>query len=85
MSEIFNLGNIDYNLRSKTGLKQAEAYLQIVDWGIGGGRVAGADPDYIRLCKCWSYIFSGKIIKKYRNTHFLHQIVVFFSSADRKD
>ena len=49
------------------------------------GPFPGADPDYIHLCKCWSYIFSGKIIKKYRNTHFLHQIIVFFSSTDRKD
>ena len=45
----------------------------------------GADPNYIHLCECWSHIFSGKIFKKYRNTHFLHQIIVFFSSADRKD
>ena len=40
------------------------------------------DPDYIHLCKCWSHICSGK---KYRNTHFLLQIILFFSSADRKD
>ena len=25
---------------------------------------AGVDPDYIHLCKCWSHICSGKVIKK---------------------
>ena len=45
----------------------------------------GADPEYIHLCKCWSHICGGKIIKKYRYTYFLHQIIFFFSSADRKD
>ena len=45
----------------------------------------GADLDYIHLCKCWSHICSGKVIKKYRNTRFLLQIILFFSSADRKD
>ena len=44
---------------------------------------SGADPDYIHLCKCWSQICSGKVIKKYRNTRFLPLIILFFSSADR--
>ena len=45
----------------------------------------GEDPEYIHLCKSWSHICSGKVIKKYRNTRFLLQIILFFSSADRKD
>ena len=35
------------------------------------------DLDYIYLWKCWSYICSSKIIKKYWNIHFLHQIILF--------
>ena len=44
-----------------------------------------ANPGCIHLRKCWSYICTGKIIKKYWNTHFVHQIIFFFSSADRKE
>ena len=41
--------------------------------------VSAADPDYIHFCKCSSHIYSDKIIKKYRNTRFLLQIILFFS------
>ena len=45
----------------------------------------GAGPDCIHLCKYWSHICSGEVIKKYWNTRFLLQIILFFSSADQKD
>ena len=65
---------------SKKNAKKKTRYESQVE-----NKLAGTDLDYIHLCKCWSHIFGGKIIKKYRNTHFLHKIIVFFSSADRRD
>ena len=54
-------------------------YRYLVGWN------TGENPDYIHLCKCWSHICSGKVIKKSRNTRFLLQIILFFPSADWKD
>ena len=42
--------------------------------------ISGADPDYIQLCKCWSHICSGEVIKKKLEYPFspTNYFIVFF-------
>ena len=40
--------------------------------------IARVGPGYIHLCKCWSLICSGKVIKKYRNTWFSYKLFYSF-------
>ena len=51
----------------------------------GNSCIAGAHPDYIHLCKCWSHIFSGKIIKKIQECPFSppNYCLLFFCQLKR--
>ena len=59
----------------------AEFHVTISALFLSSRITSGVDPDYIHS----SHVCSGKVIKKYRNSRFLLQIILFFFSADRKD
>ena len=47
--------------------------------------ISGADPDYIHLCKYWSHIYSGKVLKKIPEYSFspTNYFIVFFRRSKR--
>ena len=47
--------------------------------------ISGADPDYIHLCKYWSHICSGKVLKKIPEYSFspTNYFIVFFRRSKR--
>ena len=53
------------NIYNRNLRNDARSMFKVREIEVGGGWVvAGAYPDYIHLCKCWSHIFSDKKLLK---------------------
>ena len=55
---------VSYNIYNRNLRNDARSMFKVREIEVGGRGGAGAYPDYIHLCKCWSHIFSGKKLLK---------------------